>query len=74
MLYESNPQLDATTVPLSPPVIDVKTEPTRGRDCVPLWFRKWGLLTAAVIGALICIVFVEGLIFAATPRSGNFFQ
>ena len=72
MLCESNPQLDATTVPLPPPVIDVKKEPTRGRACVPLWFQKWVLSTAAVVGALICIVFIEGLIFAATPRSGRF--
>ena len=71
MLCELNPQLDATTVPLPPSVIDVK-EPTRGRACVPLWFQKWVLSTAAVIGALICIVFIEGLIFAATPRSGRF--
>ena len=80
MLYELIPQLDATTVPLSPPVIDVKTDLARRNG--PNFFdvKVFGLsrdgkrfLTAAlVLGALICIIFVEGLSFAATPRSGNF--
>lgn len=68
-------------MPQPPPVIDVKKESSRFRACVPLWFRgrciPWrkgshGVTSAAVVGALICIVFVEGLIFAATPRSGRF--
>ena len=68
-------------MPQPPPVIDVKKEPPRNRACVPLWFRErcapWrkgsqGVTIAAVIGALVCIVFVEGLLFAASPRSGRF--
>ncbi|MGB0654135.1 MAG: hypothetical protein ACPGMQ_01735 [Pirellulales bacterium] len=68
-------------MPQPPPVIDVKKESSRFRACVPLWVRgrciSWrigsrGVTSAAVVGALICIVFVEGLIFAATPRSGRF--
>ncbi len=68
-------------MPQPSPVIDVKKEPPRNRACVPLWFRErcapWrkgspGVTIAAVIGALVCIVFVEGLLFAASPRSGRF--
>ena len=68
-------------MPQPPPVIDAKKESSRFRACVPLWVRgrciSWrigsrGVTSAAVVGALICIVFVEGLIFAATPRSGRF--
>ena len=81
MLYESNPQLDANTVANPPPVIDVKKELTRRNRPESLRCQKcFGLsrdgkrfLTAALIlGALICIIFVEGLSFAATPRSGRF--
>ena len=64
-------------MPHPPPVIDVKKESSRTRALVPLWLRErcvpWqkgsqGVTRAAVIGALVCIVFIEGLIFAAAPR------
>jgi len=81
MLYESNPQLDANTVANPPPVIDVKKELTRRNGPESLRSQKcFGLsrdgkrflTTAVILGALICIIFVEGLSFAATPRSGRF--
>jgi hypothetical protein len=64
-------------VPHPPPVIDVKKESSRTRALVPLWLRErcvpWqegsqGVTRAVVIVALVCIVFIEGLIFAAVPR------
>ena len=64
-------------MPHPPPVIDVKKESSRTRALVPLWLRErcvpWqegsqGVTRAAVIVALVCIVFIEGLIFAAVPR------
>ena len=33
---------------------------------------KWSATVAVCLAALVCIVFVEGLSFAATPRSGRF--
>ncbi len=36
--------------------------------CVPWQKGSQGVTRAAVIGALVCIVFIEGLIFAAVPR------
>ena len=38
--------------------------------CVPWQKGSQGVTRAAVIGALVCIVFIEGLIFAAVPRGG----
>ena len=64
-------------MPHPSPVIDLKKESSRTRALVPLWSRKrcvpWqkgsqGVTRAAVIGALVGIVFIEGLIFAAVPR------
>ena len=64
-------------MPHPPPVIDVKKESSRTRALVPLWLRErcvpWqegsqGVTRAVVIVALVCIVFIEGLIFAAVPR------
>ena len=81
MLYDLNPQLDATTVANSPPVIDVKKEPACRNVFASIGCQKcfgssrYGkrfLATAVILGALVCIIFVEGLIFAATPRSGRF--
>ena len=81
MLYESNPQLDANTVANPPPVIDVKKEPACCNVSASLRCQKFFgssqdrkrlLTTGVLLGALVCIIFVEGLIFAATPRSGRF--
>ena len=77
MHYESNPQLDATTVPQHPPVIDVNKEPARRKAFTFLRCQKWFIpgsegkqfvTTVAVVSALVCVVLVEGFIFAAAPR------
>ena len=77
MHYESNPQLDATTVPQHPPVIDVNKEPARRTAFTFLRCQKWFIpgsegkqfvTTVAVVSALVCVVLVEGFIFAAAPR------
>ena len=77
MRHESNPQLDATTVPQHPPVIDVNKEPARRKAFTFLRCQKWFIsvsegkqfvTTVAVVSALVCVVLVEGFIFAAAPR------
>ena len=77
MHYESNPQLDATTVPQHPPVIDVNKEPARRKAFTFLRCQKWFIpgskgkhfvTSVAVVSALVCVVLVEGFIFAAAPR------
>ena len=81
ILCYSNPQRDTTTVQQKPIVNESRKKRVLYLPCVLRQLQQWFIncragkcsaTVAVLLGALVCIVFVEGLSFAATPRSGRF--